>query len=130
MTVARKTHLSGSFPQVLYDEFGIPESFEVVAMAQVIIEDLDPLVIEKLEVLAQEHGRSLQAELKHIIEAAIQAQTLNQPDMKTVTKTPEELGWPPGFFERTAGCFQDEPLVRYPQGELQERNWDDLSAGY
>jgi len=36
-------------------------------------------------------------------------------------KTPVELGWPPGFFERTAGCLQDDPLVRYPQGELQER---------
>jgi putative addiction module CopG family antidote len=32
-------------------------------------------------------------------------------------KTPEELGWPPGFFEQTAGCLQDDPLVRYPQGE-------------
>ena len=46
------------------------------------------------------------------------------------TKTPEELGYPPNFFERTAGSFKDEPLVRYPQGELQERNWDDLSTGY
>ncbi len=26
-------------------------------------------------------------------------------------KTPEELGWPPGFFEQTAGCLQDDPLV-------------------
>ena len=43
-------------------------------------------------------------------------------------KTPEELGYAPGFFERTAGAFQDEPLIRYPQGELQERNWDDLST--
>jgi len=97
---------------------------------QLISEDSDPIVIEKLKVLAQKHGRSLQAELKQIIEAAVPAQTLNQPDEKAVTKTPEELGWSPGFFERTAGCFQDEPLVRYPQGELQERNWDDLSAGF
>lgn len=36
-------------------------------------------------------------------------------------KTPEDLGWPPGFFERTFGCFQNEPLVRGEQGELQER---------
>ena len=57
-------------------------------------------------------------------------QQLNQHNSNTITKTPEELGWLPGFFERTAGCFQDEPLVRYPQGELQERDWDDLSAGY
>ncbi|MBE9160734.1 hypothetical protein [Tychonema sp. LEGE 06208] len=27
----------------------------------------------------------------------------------TEAKTPEDLGWPPVFFERTFGCFQDEP---------------------
>lgn len=36
-------------------------------------------------------------------------------------KTPEELGWPSGFFEQTAGCLQDNPLVRYPQGEYEQR---------
>lgn len=36
-------------------------------------------------------------------------------------KTPEELGWPPNFFEQTAGCLQDDPLVRYPQGEYEVR---------
>ncbi|MFN6514613.1 MAG: type II toxin-antitoxin system ParD family antitoxin [Nostoc sp. CreGUA01] len=36
-------------------------------------------------------------------------------------KTPEELGWPPSFFEQTAGCLQDDPLVRYPQGEYEVR---------
>ena len=30
-------------------------------------------------------------------------------------------GWPIGFFEATAGCFQDEPLVREPQGEFEQR---------
>lgn len=30
-------------------------------------------------------------------------------------------GWPIGFFEETAGCFQGEPLVREPQGEYEER---------
>ncbi|MEG4043764.1 hypothetical protein [Microcoleus sp. Pol17_C1] len=39
----------------------------------------------------------------------------------TEGKTPEDLGWPPGFFERTFGCFQDEPLVRGEQGEYEER---------
>lgn len=42
-------------------------------MAQFIIEDLDEAVIERLEVLAKEHGRSLQAELKHILETAVSA---------------------------------------------------------
>jgi hypothetical protein len=38
-----------------------------------------------------------------------------------VGKTPEELGWPPGFFESTAGCWEGEPLERAPQGEYEER---------
>ncbi len=37
---------------------GISEYFKVVAMTQVIIEDLDPVVLEKLEALAKEHGRT------------------------------------------------------------------------
>ena len=27
------------------------------------------------------------------------------------TKTPQELGWPPGFFEQTYGSCQDDPIV-------------------
>jgi hypothetical protein len=34
-------------------------SYEQV-MTQMILEDLDPAVIERLELLAKEHGRSLQ----------------------------------------------------------------------
>lgn len=39
-------------------------------MAQVVIENLDPIVIEKLKALAQQHGRSLEAELKAILTQA------------------------------------------------------------
>ena len=31
---------------------------------------------------------------------------------------PEELGWPPGFLERTYGSIQDETFVRHPQPPL------------
>jgi hypothetical protein len=37
-------------------------------------------------------------------------------------KTPEELGWPPGFFEETFGSFRDEPLVRGEQGAYEIRD--------
>ena len=37
------------------------------------------------------------------------------------TQTPEDLGYPPGFFEQTAGCLADDPIQRYPQGEFEER---------
>ncbi|VXD18982.1 conserved hypothetical protein [Planktothrix serta PCC 8927] len=40
---------------------------------------------------------------------------------ETSTQTPEKLGWISGFFEQTAGCLADEPLVRYPQGEYEVR---------
>jgi hypothetical protein len=36
-------------------------------------------------------------------------------------RVPEELGWPPGFFEETYGSCHDDPLVRPPQGEIQPR---------
>lgn len=39
-------------------------------MTQVVIENLDPIVIEKLKVRAQRHGRSLEAELKAILTQA------------------------------------------------------------
>jgi hypothetical protein len=39
----------------------------------------------------------------------------------TPPKTPEELGWPPGYFEKTFGSIQDEAFKRYPQGEFEKR---------
>jgi hypothetical protein len=33
----------------------------------------------------------------------------------TKQKTPEELGWPPGFFEKTYGSIHDENFCRPPQ---------------
>jgi hypothetical protein len=32
--------------------------------------------------------------------------------------TPEELGWPAGYFDRTFGSITDETFERPPQGEL------------
>ena len=36
-------------------------------------------------------------------------------------KTPEELGWPPRFFEETAGAIQDPTFRRHEQGEFEKR---------
>jgi hypothetical protein len=30
-------------------------------------------------------------------------------------ETPEARGWPPEFFERTAGSLADDPIQRWPQ---------------
>jgi hypothetical protein len=34
---------------------------------------------------------------------------------------PKDLGWSPGFFERTAGAWEGEPLKREEQGEYEQR---------
>jgi antitoxin FitA len=43
-------------------------------MAQVSVEDINPVILEKLEALAKRHGRSLQAQIKHILEQAAQTE--------------------------------------------------------
>ena len=39
-------------------------------MAQVLIRDLDPKLVDRLKDRAREHGRSLEAELRSILETA------------------------------------------------------------
>lgn len=42
-------------------------------------------------------------------------------ELSTTGKTPEELGWNPGFFDEVIGGWVGEPLVREPQGEYETR---------
>jgi len=39
----------------------------------------------------------------------------------TEAKTPEDLGWSPGFFETVIGSWEGEPLVRPDQLEYEMR---------
>lgn len=41
---------------------------------------------------------------------------------ETEKTTPSERGWPPGYFERTAGCLALEPIQRWPQEEYEQRD--------
>ncbi len=41
--------------------------------------------------------------------------------MLVIQPTPEERGWPPGFFEATFGSLKDDPIERGPQGEYEVR---------
>ena len=41
------------------------------------------------------------------------------PDLNGAAKSPEELGWPPGFLEDTYGCLRDDPIERSPQSEFE-----------
>ena len=47
-------------------------------MTQLVIKDLDPLIVKKLLVRAQRQGRSLEAELKAILEAAAEAEVVDR----------------------------------------------------
>lgn len=38
----------------------------------------------------------------------------------SLREKPEELGWPPNFFEETFASCADDPLLRPPQGEYEE----------
>jgi hypothetical protein len=44
-----------------------------------------------------------------------------------VQKTPEELGYPPGFFKRTYGCLADDPIVIDDEG-ISEAMDDNLEG--
>ena len=35
--------------------------------------------------------------------------------------TPDELGWPPGYFENVIGSIDDPAFKRYPLGEFEVR---------
>jgi hypothetical protein len=47
--------------------------------------------------------------------------------VQPVMPAEQSLGWPPGFFEQTYGSFQEQPLVREPQGEYEIREELDRS---
>jgi plasmid stability protein len=48
-------------------------------MTQIILENLDPIVVEKLQVRATRQGRSLLEELKVIVEEAVEFETIPAP---------------------------------------------------
>lgn len=58
-------------------------------MAQLQVEDLSPILIQQLETVAKRHGRSLQEEIKHILQQAAQSQLRfyrTQGDMAKATE--------------------------------------------
>ena len=57
-----------------------------------------------------------------LTDADLEVLVVVQPLASTIATTPEDLGWPPGFFEKTAGAWQGEPLLREDQGEYETRD--------
>jgi Arc-like DNA binding domain len=86
-------------------------------MNQIILEKVKSEVLDKLKQLAQRHDRSLEAEITAILENATENMRIS---------TPPNRGWSEGFFEEVIGGWEGEPLVREPQPEEQERNYEEI----
>lgn len=57
-----------------------------------------------------------------LTDADLEVLVVVQPLLVSSPATPEELGWPPGFFEETFGSLKETPLVRESQGEYETRD--------
>ena len=80
-------------------------------MAQLILDKIPPHLWAKLEKLATQNNRSVEAEATELL-----AETLQEKDIEV-----QQEGWLPNFFEEVIGGWEGEPLVREPQPEDQER---------
>jgi hypothetical protein len=56
-----------------------------------------------------------------VAQAEYEVLVVVQPRTAGNARKPEDLGWPPGFFEQTAGSITDETFERPPQGAAEER---------
>jgi hypothetical protein len=54
-----------------------------------------------------------QAETEYEVVVVVQAKQAVEK-----ATTPEERGWPPGYFESTYGSITDESFERPPQGDM------------
>ena len=51
-------------------------------------------------------------------EADFEVVLVVQPKQAEPAVTPEQLGWPPRYFEATFASITDETFMRPPQGEM------------
>ena len=95
-------------------------------MTKVIIEDLDPIVIEKLEVRATRHGRSLQAELKQILLLAIldMPQAIANLPLSSLVSLQQEVKNDMARNEKVVS-IQEDPLVGLFSGSPNLAEWSE-----
>ena len=86
-------------------------------MAHTLTLDLPEDLYERLKKRTEKSQHTLETELLEVVAAAV---TTNEQTSATPAKTPEELGWPPGFFEQTAGSIPDYPDIPY-EGDFEVR---------
>ncbi len=51
----------------------------------------------------------------------IESLNLLSQKQDTAQKSPEELGWPPGFFEQTYGSCEDDPILLDDEDNFEQR---------
>lgn len=49
-------------------------------------------------------------------------------EVVVVIQRKEKRGWPPGYFDRTAGALADDPIERLPQGDYDEWEMDEPTS--
>ncbi|MGK7939270.1 MAG: hypothetical protein AB4062_03770 [Crocosphaera sp.] len=80
----------------------------------IILDNLEPELLEKLQTQAISHGRTLTEEIKVILTKEVVKENNNIED--DVTK----LEWHK-FLEKTAGSINDDTFFRHPQGDYPVR---------
>lgn len=86
-------------------------------MAQILIRSLNENTIHTLKQMAQLHHRSLQGEVKALLESSAQKSEMNFLTSETKTRK-----WPAGFLDTIFGSWQGEPLTRGEQGNYETRD--------
>lgn len=59
----------------------MPDVAQEYAMEKLLIRNLDPELVEQLKSRAKRNGRSLSAEVKHILESAVPNQAVNMEEI-------------------------------------------------
>ncbi len=78
----------------------------------IILDNLEPEILEKLETQATFHGRSLTDEIKVILRKELIKENLED--------NVSQLEWH-NFIEKTAGSIDDDTFIRHPQGDYPIR---------
>lgn len=88
-------------------------------MTQLLVRNLEPQLVNQLKHLAKLHHRSLQGEIKFILEkvSIIPADKLSLLLGESINS-----GWPNDFFEKIVGGWQGDELKRGPQGKYEQRD--------
>lgn len=87
----------------------------------IILDNLDPEMLAKLESLAQSHERSLHEEIKVILSQVLDQEMREQERKNDDTlEDVSQLEWHE-FIEKTAGSINDDTFFRHPQEVPQIR---------